>query len=96
MNVQELLEALRAEALQSNTVVVTWADASDEWRTARLGVEYFGGFVEILEDNMELCFLAGTKPARPLLPLLPEREGSSPTIILAFVLGLAFGLGHDR
>lgn len=54
-DVQGLLRALRVEADAFGRVAVTWSDATAGWATARLGLEYLGGFVELIEDNGELC-----------------------------------------
>ena len=75
--------------------VVTWTGASTHWLTARVGIEFRGGYIELIEDNDELCVLAGTSPARPLEDPLRSVDERDLSRVLAFALGVAFQMGLE-
>lgn len=96
MSVQEELSELDRLARQVPGAVVTWTGASAHWLTARLGIEFRGGYVELIEDNEELCILAGNSPARPLEDPLLRSNVRDLSRVLAFALGVAFRMGLER
>ena len=90
---QSMLRDLERVAREISGLGVDWVEASETWATARLGLTFRGGFVELLEDNGELCLLAGGVPATPLDTLVPRGDRVTAELVFSFSLGVAFGLG---
>lgn len=92
---EELLE-IDHLARQVRGAVVTWTGASTHWLTARVGIDYRGGYIEFFEDNDELCFFAGASTALPLEDPLLHLNGRDLSRMLAFALGVAFRMGIEQ
>ena len=96
MRVQEELLGIYDLARQVPGAVVTWTGASTHWLTARVGIEFRGGYIEFIEDNDELCVFAGTSAALPLEDPLLHLNGQDLSRVLAFALGVAFRMGLEH
>ncbi|HMO11202.1 MAG TPA: hypothetical protein PKB06_06835 [Actinotalea sp.] len=95
MGVQEELAELYRQARQVPGASVTWTDVSTHWLTARVGIDFGGGYVELIEDGGQLCVLAGGSPARPLEDPFLQMGGRDLSRTLTFALGMAYQMGLE-
>lgn len=89
--VQRLLASLSPLVPRGGRVEIVEFPATNLWRTARVGISVYGGYIELLEDNGELCILFPGSDAIPIDSMLPNGGSRVPDIVYAFAVGAALG-----
>lgn len=90
--IQALLREVFGLANGVPLVDAEWISTSAVWPTARVGITALGVYVELIEDNGEVCVLLPSGGAAPLITHLPGRnQDLSPMVVLAFTMGVLLG-----